>query len=396
MFSEQTLRKIYYQKVDLLLNGLQITQEFLDSVRIFSPEFYKGRKGGAGPAGGRYFRFQNGSVVNAGLWGVQSERSHLYLKQAFGYRSERPTHLICQVYNSRTNENYKIDLLPIPIAYNSADNISNTKNSQIALVHGSSCLASTIIQRCRYWRESKACTFCGIEFSLQDGSTIERKSPEQLIHAIQDASQVGLCEHITLTMGTLAKLNKGAENYIEVVSKVKKEFPYLPIHIQIEPFEDLNKLGELKRAGVDTIGIHLEIPNDALREKFCPGKYETPRSLYESFWKESVKIFGTGQVSTFILLGFGEDLEETMDYVITIIKMGVIPNIMPVRYIIGTNLQYTPITFDNLIAIYDSIAKSFLKYKLDPTLHKAGCVRCTGCSAIVDAYVYHKISHQNN
>ncbi|TFG19738.1 MAG: radical SAM protein [Promethearchaeota archaeon] len=397
MVTENDVKDIYLQKVDLLLSGLRITQKFLDTIKQYSDvEWQRGRKGGAGPAGGRYFLFKNGSVVNAGLWGSQSEQSHLLLEDVRGYSTINPSNLIVTVRNSKINQIFEVELIPTPEKYNSGENLSGTVNKQIALVHGTTCLASTIVQKCRYWGEKKACAFCGIEFSLDDKTTIEKKSSEQLLHAISGATAQGLCDHMTLTMGTLSLEDKGAEKYIEIVLSIKKQYPNLPIHIQIEPFEDISKLMELKKAGVDTIGIHLEIPNDLLREKNCPGKFETPRSAYEEFWKKSVDIFGRTQVSTFILVGFGEPLEELIEYCDKLIEIGVVPNVMPVRHIVGTNLDYHPISYDDLVLLYDSIAFSFLKHNMDPRTNKAGCIRCMGCSAIIDAFDYHKNAHHNN
>ncbi len=396
MFSEQLLRDIYHRKVNLLLNGLRITQKFLDSVKQYSKgEWERGRKGGAGPAGGRYFMFQNGSVANAALWGPQSEQSYLLLENVSGFNENNPLNLVCTVRDTKFNISYEVELLPIPTDYNNAENLSGTINKQIALVHGSNCLSSTIVQKCRYWGEKKQCAYCGIEFSLKDNATIERKSPEQLIHAIDDASKLGLCNHMTLTMGTLSKADNGIENYIDVVSNIKRKYPKLPIHIQIEPFEHIEKLYEVKQAGVDTIGVHLEIPDDSLREKICPGKFETSKSTYEEFWKKSVEVFGKGQVSTFILLGFGEKIEEIIEYNDKLIEIGVIPNIMPVRYIVGTQLEYLPTSFEALIQVHDSIAHSLLKHNLNPNKNKAGCIKCAGCSAIRDAYEYHKNRNHN-
>ncbi|MBN2157142.1 MAG: radical SAM protein [Candidatus Lokiarchaeota archaeon] len=393
---EKIFHDVYHRKVELLLNGLRLTQQFIDEIRNYTPNFYRGRKGGAGPAGGRYFFFkETGSVVNVALWGPQSEHSYLELIGILGKNNNNLEYITCKIQNAQSKNSYSVDLIPIPTNYNEKRNLNSSFNKQIALIHGTSCLASTIIQKCRYWGEKTACAFCGIEYSLQEGATIEKKSSEQLIRAIRDARKFSLCNHITLTMGTLSKPDKGAENYIEIVSSIKKKYPNLPIHIQIEPFDDIDKLFILKKVGVDTIGVHLEIPNDQLRKNYCPGKSETSRSTYEKFWKKCIEIFGRGQVSTFVLLGFGENNQETIRYNTKLIKMGVIPNIMPVRYIMGTNLEYKPISLANLIEIYDSAAESLLNYQLDPHLNKAGCIRCMGCSAIIDAYDYHKVRHQN-
>ena len=109
MFSEQLLRDIYHRKVNLLLNGLRITQKFLDSVKQYSKgEWERGRKGGAGPAGGRYFMFQNGSVANAALWGPQSEQSYLLLENVNGFSENNPLNLVCTVRDTKFNISYAL------------------------------------------------------------------------------------------------------------------------------------------------------------------------------------------------------------------------------------------------------------------------------------------------
>src|ERR687895_143933 len=50
---------------------------------------------------------------------------------------------------------------------------------KIALLHLDS-LASTVVQTCAYWGNADQCQFCAIEVSLDAGSTIAVKRPEQL------------------------------------------------------------------------------------------------------------------------------------------------------------------------------------------------------------------------
>ena len=58
--SSEKLKVIYLKKIDLLANGLKISDSFYKSIEKFGiDDFSKGRKGGAGPAGGRYFLFEN-------------------------------------------------------------------------------------------------------------------------------------------------------------------------------------------------------------------------------------------------------------------------------------------------------------------------------------------------
>jgi radical SAM protein (TIGR04043 family) len=388
-FTPELLRDIYHLKTRLLVNGLKIADEFERSIKNFGVEFTKGRKGGAGPAGGRYFLFENNSLVNVPIWGSESENSDYVLAKVIKRDPMKPEYLYCLIINQKTNEKLEnLRLIPIFENYNYEVNIDNTINKQIALIHGDKCLASTIVQECKYWCEGKQCKFCGIELSLKNKETIKLKTPDQLIKSIEYAMKLGLCENITLTSGTLDTPDKGADYYLNVVRAIKKRFPKLGIHIQIEPFSDLHLLQDLKEAGVNTLGVHLEIPNDELRFNYCPGKSEIPRKTFEEFWMQAVKIFGKGDVTTFILTGFGENIQELKDYCDKIISWGIIPVVVPVRHIEGTRFQKQTTNAEDLIEIYDSVAKSFIKHQLNPLKTKAGCVRCSGCSAILDAYEY--------
>lgn len=385
----EILKEIYYWKVDLLVNGLRISENFYNSINEFEPEFYRGRKGGAGPAGGRYFIFENGSIVNISLYGSQSEQSHLILEKFIKEDPQNKRYLYVEIRNNKNNSKFlKLRLIPLFLEYNTLINSENITNSKIALIHGNSVLASTIIQRCQYWEEGTKCRFCGIEFSLADNSTIEVKNAHQLINAIKDAQNLGLCEHITLTSGTSKPIERCIDHYIDVVSQIRNSYPTLPIHIQIEPIADVSILKKLHDAGVDTLGVHLEIINDEIRDQICPGKSKTKRSQYEFCWKKAVEIFGKGQVTSFILTGFNENINETKEYLDFMIKLGVIPVIVPVRQIQGCKIINSG-TFQNNIEIYNFVAESFIKNGLNPLMTKAGCAKCGGCSAILDAFNYY-------
>ncbi|MFW9900695.1 MAG: radical SAM protein, partial [Candidatus Thorarchaeota archaeon] len=166
---------------------------------------------------------------------------------------------------------------------------------------------------------------------------------------------------------------------------VKNEHPYLPLHVQIEALEDLVYINKLKEAGADTIGIHIEVLDESLREDITPGKFSISYELYEKNWKHAIDIFGENQVSSYILTGFGESKSNFIKDVERVISIGVIPYITPVRSIPGK--KDLPITnYQDLIDIYKESGKLMREYGVNPLKNKAGCVRCGGCSAIKEAY----------
>src|SRR5205814_154817 len=69
-------------------------------------------------------------------------------------------------------------------------------------------------------------------------------------------------------------------------------------------------LRALKDAGTTAIGIHVESLDDAVRRKWTPGKATVPLRRYEEAWDEAVRVFGPNRVSTYLLVGLGEDPDE--------------------------------------------------------------------------------------
>ncbi len=368
----------FVKKTEILCKGLYLDDKLIDHYKNQGIEISFGRKGGAGPLGGRYFLFENRTLVNAALWN-DPQKSNLVLREnRDGY---------FEVYDVRNKiEHSKLKLIQNPRYYNSdymtSDGIPMKK---IALVHGLDCLSSTIYQKCVYWACGEACKFCGIELSLESDATIEEKNAQQMSEVIAVAKKEGRCNHMTLTSGTDENIDKGAKRYIELLKGIKRNYPNLPLHVQIEPLEDLSYITELKEAGADTIGIHLEVLNQKIRDKITPGKSRISYESYEKNWKHALEIFGENQVSSYLLTGFGESPDDFVLDTEKIISLGVIPFITPVRSIPG--IKDLPKTNHNtMVEIYKKAAKIMKEYGVNPLKSKAGCVRCSGCSAISDAY----------
>lgn len=372
------IQTIFDKKTELLVKGLYLNEELRNEYLHQGIEIDFGRKGGAGPLGGRYFLFEDDTLVNVALWN-DSQRTNLSLAEKAG-----DFHVVRDSRNDKNILNLK--LVKNPRFYDptflTSDGIPMKK---IALVHGIDCLASTIYQKCVYWACGEACRFCGLELSLNDGSTTLEKKPSQMNEVIKVAKKEGRCSHMTLTSGTDKNPDKGARRYVNMLQGIKKENSHLPLHVQIEPVEDLSYINELKNAGADTIGIHIEILDETIRNQITPGKSRISRSLFETNWSYALEIFGKNQVETFVLTGFGESPEKLTKEIEEIVSIGVIPFITPVRSIPGRkNLPKSNVS--DLKRIYLKAAEFMKSMGVNPLEHKAGCVRCGGCSAITEAY----------
>lgn len=334
------------------------------------PEDIKtGRKAGAGPAGGKYLQVGE-SVVNAPIYGF-SENSPISLDFFDG-----------NYYLSDNGDKHEAYLIQEP-RYYSETTSDGTSMKKIALQHGNHCLATTVCQRCIYWRNRKECHFCGIELSLKYDTTIPLKTPDQLVEVALRAWEDRLT-HCTLTTGTSSLDDRGAGLLAES-SRALKDNTRMKIHVQLEPV-DRERIEFLKQSGADTVGIHVESLDQSVFEEKCPGKAHQWTRYWDA-WKDAVEVFGDNQVSSYVIIGMGEDKKTTQEGIEKMCERGVIPFLVPLRPINGTKMENVAPPAPEVMLDYYSHAIDCMKvYGIDLRKNKAGCVRCGACSALGDFY----------
>jgi len=332
----------------------------------------RGRRGGAGPSGGRYILVDKGFCVNAPMQGAFVNASPLELVESDGGWA----------ILKKGSEYARAEFVPKPMFYEryTSEGIHMWK---VALLHGTDCLASTVYQRCAYWLSGRACKFCGIELSLRYGSTVEVKTRSNLRDVLSAALEEGLVKHVTLTVGTPLTPDKGAFILAEAVRGIR-DVAKIPVHVQLEPVERKN-LKLLRDSGVDTIGIHVESFDPRVLESVCPGKPRIDRFL--EAWRTAVDLFGEGQVSSYIIAGLGESDESIVDGAKRLSKIGVIPYLVPLRPTPGTPMGgCAPPSPSRMAELYDRVVMAMKDLGIDPTKNAAGCVRCGACSALNEFY----------
>jgi len=344
----------------------------LQSLGVRLPQIEKGRRGGAGPAAGKSLIFGN-TVANVPTWGWFTEGTPFHIaKEGDDFWIFEGDQKIIKVRFPKTPDFY---------SKNTTDGVSMKK---VALLHGVSCLASTVCQRCIYYGTPKACSFCGIGLSLKLGDTIEEKTPQQLAEVAAAAKEEGAVNHVTLTSGTLRGKNKGVERQL-MAAKAIKEAAGLPVHVQMEPLSDMSIIEEMPSWGVDTLGIHIESLDDKILEKHTPIKARLGFDSFMRNWEKALDVLGKNQVDTFIIAGLGEDINKTLDRIKIIAELGVYPFIVPLRPIPGTPLEKErPPSKGHMLALLESAAEIVRDAGLDWKKSKAGCLRCRACSPLPD------------
>ena len=328
------------------------------------------RRGGAGPAEGGTFLIE-GIPVNLPISSKYVSRSPYILEEEGGqyliFKDEKavcPIHFIerPKFYDHSTEEG-----IPYP---------------KIALLHGKDCLATSVIQTCTYWHSKERCRFCGIEISHRSGQALKIKTPGQLSEVARKAKELDSIQHIVLTTGTVQPPGEEISTLVPCASAIKKATG-LPIHVQFCPPSSMDGLYELKDAGVDTVGIHIESFDFETLWRVAPAKAAMGLERYEKIWKTAVEIFGPNQVSSFLIVGLGEEPDSVIRGSEFLANLGVYPFVVPLRPIPDSLMEDAlPPDPESMKRIYEAVAFILKRKGLSSSRSLAGCVRCGACSAL--------------
>ncbi|MDD9725683.1 MSMEG_0568 family radical SAM protein [Roseovarius sp. SK2] len=253
----------------------------------------------------------------------------------------------------------------------------------IAQLHSKDVLATTVLQTCiRYESRKKTCKFCAIGQSLAAGRTVAHKTPAQLAEVAAAAVRLDGVRHMVMTTGTPAGKDRGAKVLAESAEAIRAAVD-LPLQGQCEPPDDDAWHRRMKDAGIDSLGMHLEVVTPELRAEIMPGKATVPLEKYFDSFEAAVEVFGWGQVSTYILAGLGDTSEAILDMSERLTAMGVYPFVVPFVPVSGTPLESHPSpTAEFMHSVLPPLARMIHENGMRAEDIKAGCGRCGACSAL--------------
>jgi radical SAM protein (TIGR04043 family) len=254
---------------------------------------------------------------------------------------------------------------------------------KLAQLHSRDTLATTVLQTCiRYGNAETKCQFCAIGESLKAGRTIARKTPEQLAEVALAAQRLDGVRNVVMTTGTPPTDDRGAAVLLEAGAAIKRATG-LPIQAQCEPPADFGWFRRMHGAGIDTLGMHLEAWDEAVRRRIMPGKAEVPVAFYMNAFRAAVRVFGRGQVSTYLLAGLGDTAEGLLDASRRLIDIGVYPFVVPFVPVGGTPLAGArPPTADFMRAVLRPVGEWLTEAGMTSDTVKAGCSKCAACSTL--------------
>jgi biotin synthase-related radical SAM superfamily protein len=135
--------------------------------------------------------------------------------------------------------------------------------------------------------------------------------------------------------------------------------------------------------GIASVGIHVESFDPRVLARVAPAKARTGIDGYFRAWERAVAAFGEGQVTTYVILGMGEDPDLTVEGCQRAIDIGVYPFVVPLRPTVGSLME-------NMVApspeycetIYRRVVPYLAARGMGASGVAAGCARCQACSAM--------------
>ena len=338
-----------------------------------SPDSAPSRVGGAGPSDHRAVTI-NGTTVMAPVHTHSAQQSSLVA-------TPQPNRNSAVLF--RDGEQVGLVTFPPRPRFYDLETAEGIPYWKIAQLHARDVLATTVLQHCVRYPDAKTrCQFCAIGESLRGGRTIASKTPAQLAEVAEAAQRLDGVRHMVMTTGTPDTPDRGAAILTDCAAEITRRTS-IPIQGQCEPPESYDWFGRMHDAGIVSLGMHLEAWDPEVRRRIMPGKAEVSVEEYLAAYKAAVRVFGRGEVSTYLLAGLGDSRDSLLDCCRTLIDIGVYPFVAPFVPITDTPLQHHPSPSAEFMAsVLEPVAAMLRSAGMTSDTLQSGCAKCGACSSL--------------
>ena len=251
---------------------------------------------------------------------------------------------------------------------------TGTVLDDLAQLHSPTCINIWPSTTCCYDTPELKCRFCSLQPEAEKPvNTGELSRALELLLA-----QVPKDYALNFSGGTYGDPDRMVRYWIDLARKIRV-FSDVSITVEFAPPSDLRLLGEMKAAGVNVAIMNLEVADPELRKEICPGKSGISYAHYHAAFREAVRVFGWGMVSS-VLIGGIQPKEDIMRECGLIASEGVFPTVMPFRPM--DDCVYHGLERcrpEDLLEMGEHLGGLLMEYGLD-FRKQPGCTECGGCS----------------
>lgn len=271
----------------------------------------------------------------------------------------------------------QIKEVPMPKWY-SMKTTKSVPMPKIFLHEGSSFLHQTY-SGCDYHSKGLGCKFCGT------GPELKNREPREIGETVAEAAKENPKYHVCLGGGTRLPPKRNIEYFSECITEIRKNDSKIPIWIEMVPPESDRDILQLTELGATSFGFNIEIWDDSLRNKICPGKSIIPKIRYLKAMEKALDVLGPNRVGSCLVAGL-EPIENTINGATELASIGVQPCIIPFKPY--DNSEYdslNPCSQGDLIKASKSAVNAMIEYSVNPEENQ-GCLHCESCTVDHDIY----------
>jgi tRNA (cmo5U34)-methyltransferase len=248
-----------------------------------------------------------------------------------------------------------------------------------------------IAYKCCDIKDEMRCKFCSV--SRRDIDTRD-KSADEICEILEPMLQHGSIPdnfHFCLGGGTYLPLKQNVQFFKDIAECINKNrHGKNPIWVEMIP-PSKDEIKELIEAGVTSFGFNIEVFDEKLRQKYCPGKYNeaTIQTYLDAF--DSVRsVLGENKVGSCLITGLDEqtNIKKAID---VLIEHYTFPCILPLKIFDGSamDLSHERLNFleRDFITLSRYAANKAKQKGLDISQNE-GCMNCPCCTIIHDMLKY--------
>ena len=233
-------------------------------------------------------------------------------------------------------------------------------------------------QRCMF-----NCAFC--VSPLLDKGLDKRLSDEDMVEMTKKAAGEQKVVSISLTSGVVGSIDETVERFCSCVSKLRKEFPRLPIGV--EPYvSKRDHVKALKDAGATEIKLNIQSPNKEIFERVCP---ELDQNNIIEMLLFSAEVFGRGKVTSNMIFGMGETDDEIEKMTEFLCSKGIIPTFRVLRTnslncgpLVSAVGRQSQVNAERMIKLAKMQKAKLTAYGLDTRDCRTMCLECACCDLV--------------
>lgn len=195
--------------------------------------------------------------------------------------------------------------------------------------------------------------------------------------------------------GTYIPFSQNVDFFIEIIKCARDIKPEMPIWVETIPPE-LEDIKRLVDAGATSFGFNIEIWDEDVRRKVCPGKSRKTKEQYIESLKYASKLLGPNKVGSCIIVGI-DSYDSIKNAIDTLVELGVEPCVLVYKKYDKTediSLFNRNTYYRDFLKLSEYAAVTSLNNNIDFNQNQ-GCLKCNCCTIMHDFQDYKQLEEKN-